>query len=265
MSNAQTAAFYDVDNTIMRGASIYHLARGLFAKGILTTSDLATYAVTQGKYLTSGSENKNDLARISANALQFAKGRTTDEMQQLCQEIFDDIMADKVWPGTVELAQQHKANGDSVWLVSAAPIELASIMADRLGLDGALGTVSEIVDDRYTGRLASRPMHGSEKSGAVARLAADNGWDLSQFFAYSDSANDIPLLSLVGHPSAVNPDGALRTHAREHGWPIHDFRREHLKAKAKPVGATALAVLGASVGLAVAVSRSRARRQATEA
>ena len=121
--------FFDVDNTIMRGASIYHLARGLFAKGILTTSDLATYAVTQGKYLTSGSENKNDLARISANALQFAKGRTTDEMQQLCQEIFDDIMADKVWPGTVELAHAHKASGHQVWLVSAAPIELAAIIA----------------------------------------------------------------------------------------------------------------------------------------
>jgi HAD superfamily hydrolase (TIGR01490 family) len=262
VTSKQIAAFFDVDNTIMRGASIYHLARGLFSKGILTASDLATYAVTQGKYLTSGSENKNDLARISANALQFAKGRTTDEMQQLCLEIFDDIMADKVWPGTVELAQQHKSDGHSVWLVSAAPIELADIMAQRLGLDGALATVSEIVNDRYTGRLASRPMHGPEKAAAVVNLAKEHDWDLRNCFAYSDSANDIPLLSLVGHPNAVNPDSTLRSHARELQWPIHDFRREHLKARAKPAGATALAVLGAGVGLAIAVSRNRAKREA---
>lgn len=253
------AAFFDVDNTIMRGASIYHLARGLFSKGILTASDLAAYAVAQGKFLTVSSESQRDLARISANALAFAKGRTRAEMDALCEEIFDEIMADKVWPGTVELAHAHKASGHEVWLVSAAPIELAEIIATRLGLDGAIATISEIADGAYTGRLAGSPMHGQAKADAVRELAERKGFTLADCYAYSDSENDIPLLTEVGNPVVVNPDGALRQYARARDWPIYDFRREHIKARyAKPATATAVAALfGAGVGVAVAVARSR--------
>jgi HAD superfamily hydrolase (TIGR01490 family) len=243
----------------MRGASIYHLARGLFAKGVLTASDLASYAVAQGKLLTTASESKRDLARISANALAFARGRSTAEMTALCQEIYDDVLADRVWPGTVELAHSHVARGHAVWLVSAAPIELAGIIAERLGLEGAIATRSEIVDDRYTGRLATPPMHGTEKAQAVRELAAERGFELAECYAYSDSQHDLPLLQLVGHPVAVNPDGALRHHAREQGWPIHDFRREHLRARyAGPAKATAVAaIVGAGVGMAMAATRSK--------
>ena len=253
------AAFFDVDNTIMRGASIYHLARGLFAKGILTAADLASYAVAQGKFLTVSSESQRDLARISSNALAFAKGRTRDEMDALCEEIFDEVMADKVWPGTVELAHAHKASGHQVWLVSAAPIELATIIANRLGLDGAIATVSEIVDGRYTGRLAGSPMHGPAKAQAVRELAERSGIALSDCFAYSDSENDIPLLTEVGHPVVVNPDSALRQYARARNWPLYDFRRDHIKERyAKPATVTAVAaVLGAGVGVAMAISKSK--------
>ena len=170
----------------------------------------------------------------------------------------DDVMADKVWPGTVQLATTHKATGHQVWLVSAAPIELATIIAERLGLDGAVATVSEIVHGTYTGKLKSEPMHGAAKAAAVATLAETHGIDLSHSFAYSDSNNDIPLLSAVGNPVAINPDGALRAHARANEWPIYDFRREHLKARyAVPAGAAALALLGAGVGVAISVVRSR--------
>jgi HAD superfamily hydrolase (TIGR01490 family) len=258
-SQQPIAAFFDIDNTVMRGASIYHLARGLFDKGVLTASDLASYALAQGKLLTTASESQRDLARISANALAFARGRSSEELMALCTEVYDDVLADRVWPGTVELAQWHLHRGHEVWLVSAAPIELAGIIADRLGLAGAIATRSEIVDGFYTGRLATPPMHGPQKAQAVADLAAERGFDLSESYAYSDSQHDLPLLELVGHPVAVNPDGALRQRARELGWPVHDFRREHLKTRyAGPAKATAVAaIVGAGVGMAVAATRSK--------
>jgi len=249
-------AFFDIDNTIMRGASIFHLARGLFARKILSATDLANFAIAQGKFLTIGSENLADMARITENALAFVTGRTSEEVIGLSEEIYDEIMADKVWPGTVQLAHTHRAAGHQVWLVSAAPIELASIIATRLGLSGAIATVSEIENGVYTGRLKNPPMHGAQKAIAVAKLASEHGLDLVHSFAYSDSNNDIPLLNSVGNPTAINPDSALRSHAVEKGWLIHDFRRQRLvKRYVVPAGATAIALVGAGAGLAIAASR----------
>ena len=97
-------------------------------------------------------------------------------------------------------------------------METATIIARRLGLTGALGTVAESVGGVYTGKLVGEPLHGPAKAEAVRALAAAEGLDLSHCAAYSDSANDIPMLSLVGHPYAINPDSRLRKHAREQGW-----------------------------------------------
>ncbi len=255
-SHGHIAAFFDIDNTIMRGASIYHLARGLFARKILSGSDLANYAIAQGRFLLSGSEHSFDMAKVAQTALAFVEGRSVAELTGLCEEIYDEIMADKVWPGTVQLAHSHRAAGHQVWLVSAAPIELAEVIATKLGLTGAVATVSEIVDGHYTGQLKTMPMHGPQKAQAVADLAQEHGINLAESFAYSDSSNDIPLLTAVGHPTAVNPDSELRDYAKTHSWPIHDFRREHLVRRyAVPVGATALALIGAGAGMVVATLR----------
>jgi HAD superfamily hydrolase (TIGR01490 family) len=249
-------AFFDIDNTIMRGASIFHLARGLFARKILSATDLANFAIAQGKFLTIGSENLSDMARITEDALSFVTGRTSEEVIGLSEEIYDEIMADKVWPGTVQLARTHRAAGHQVWLVSAAPIELANIIATRLGLSGAIATVSEIENGVYTGRLKNQPMHGEQKAIAIEKLAIEHGLDLVHSFAYSDSSNDIPLLNSVGNPTAINPDSALRNHARQNNWPILDFRRQRLvKRYGLPVGATAIALVSAGASLAIAASR----------
>ena len=255
------AAFFDIDNTIMRGASIYHLARGLVARRILKPKDLANYAITQGKFLISGRENLSDMAKVTENALSFVQGRSVEELTALAEDIYDDIMADKVWPGTVQLAHAHRTSGHQVWLVSAAPIELANVIATKLGLTGAVATVSEIIDGRYTGNLKSTPMHGPQKAQAVIDLAKQHNIDLASSFAYSDSSNDIPLLTSVGNPTAVNPDAGLRQYAEEHAWPIHDFRREHfVKRYAVPAGTTAVALIGAGAGMALAaIRRSRSK------
>lgn len=253
-------AFFDIDNTIMRGASIYHLARGLFARRVLSASDLANFAITQGKYLTYGSENLSDLSRITENALSFVTGRNVAQVTGFSEEIYDEIMADKVWPGTVQLAHAHRAAGHQVWLISAAPIELANIIANKLGLTGAIATVSEIVDGVYTGKIEGPPMHAEQKALAVTRLAKSHGIDLTSSFAYSDSSNDIPLLNCVGNPTAINPDSTLRSHANGNDWPILDFRRQRLvKRYAIPAGATVLALASAGAGIAIsATRRSRA-------
>jgi HAD superfamily hydrolase (TIGR01490 family) len=249
-------AFFDIDNTIMRGASIYHLARGLFARKILSATDLANFAIAQGKFLTYGSENLSDMARITENALSFVTGRNVEEVTALSEEIYDEIMADKVWPGTVQLAHMHRAAGHQVWLVSAAPIELANIIATKLGLTGAIATVSEVENGVYTGRLKNPPMHGAQKALAVEALAEKHDLVLNHSFAYSDSSNDIPLLNCVGNPTAINPDSELRSYASEHGWPVHDFRRQRLiKRYGVPAGATAIALIGAGAGIAIAASR----------
>ncbi len=121
-----------------------------------------------------------------------------EELESLSQEIFDEAMAHRIWPGTRALAQLHLDQGQRVWLVTAAPVEIARIIAHRLGLTGAMGTVAEHVDGVYTGRLVGDLLHGPAKAEAVRALAAREGLDLARCSAYSDSYNDLPMLSLVG-------------------------------------------------------------------
>ena len=154
--------------------------------------------------------------------------------------------------------QRHLDAGQRVWLVTATPVELANILARRLGLTGALGTVAESVDGVYTGRLVGGLLHGEAKAAAIRALAEREGLDLARSSAYSDSANDLPMLSLVGHPIAVNPDAELRAVATERGWPMHDFRsgrRATLVALPVAAGAGALAG-GLAAGLALRKRRS---------
>jgi phosphoserine phosphatase len=162
-------------------------------------------------------------------------------------------MADRIWEGTRELAQRHLEAGQRVWLVTATPVELASIIARRLGLTGALGTVAESVDGVYTGRLVGGLLHGPAKAVAIEALAEREGLDLARCAAYSDSANDLPMLRLVGFPAAVNPDAELRAEARANNWPVHDFRsgrKATLVALPTAAGAGALAG-GIAAGIAL--------------
>ena len=183
-------------------------------------------------------------------ALAFIAGHTVTELEEVSEEIFDEGMAHRIWPGTRALAQMHLDQGQRVWLVTAAPIEIASLIARRLGLTGALGTVAEHVDGVYTGRLVGDMLHGPAKAVAVQALAEREGLDLAACSAYSDSANDLPMLGLVGDPCAINPDPKLRAHARAHGWRIRDYRTGRKAARAGLVvgsAATGAAVAGALV------------------
>ncbi|MFC3985036.1 HAD family hydrolase [Streptosporangium jomthongense] len=250
-----SAAFFDVDNTMMRGASIYHFARGLASRGLFTTKDLLRFALGQVIFRVRGDENPDHIAKARETALAFVAGSKVEEIVRLGEEIYDEVMADRIWAGTRALAQGHLDAGRRVWLVTATPVELARVIAQRLGLTGALGTVAETRDGVYTGRLVGDLLHGPAKAAAVRALARREGLDLDRCSAYSDSANDLPLLSLVGHATAVNPDAELRDYARENGWDIRDFRTGRKATMiGLPIAAGAGAVAG---GVAAAVALRR--------
>lgn len=250
------AAFFDVDNTMMVGASMFHFARGLASRKYFSTTDLAGFAWQQVKFRIGGRENANGIQQSREQALSFVAGRSVAELVRLGEEIYDDLMADRIWSGTRALAQMHLDAGQRVWLVTATPVELAQIIARRLGLTGALGTVAESVDGVYTGRLVGELLHGKAKAHAVRALATAEGLDLRRCTAYSDSSNDVPMLSVVGTAVAVNPDPALRDIAHRRHWEIRDFRTGR---KAARIGVPSVLGAGAVAG-AVAAGMAYRRR-----
>jgi HAD superfamily hydrolase (TIGR01490 family) len=252
------AAFFDVDNTLMRGASIYHFARGLAARRMFGPRDLVRLTWSQLAFRLRGAENADHIDAAREAALAFVAGHRVDDIVQLGEEIYDASMADRIWEGARELTRQHLQSGQRVWLVTATPVELATILARRLGLTGALGTVAETADGVYTGRLVGGLLHGQAKAAAISALAEREGLDLARCSAYSDSANDLPMLELVGHPSVVNPDADLLRQARNRDWPVHDFRAgRRATLIALPVAAGAGAIAG-GITAGVALRRRRA-------
>jgi HAD superfamily hydrolase (TIGR01490 family) len=250
------AAFFDVDNTIMQGASIFHLARGLHRRKFFTTKDIAKATWQQLYFRIAGVEDPAHIAKARASALAFIAGHRVSELEEIGEEIFDEHMAHKIWPGTRAIAQWHLDRGQRVWLVTAAPVEIATVISRRLGLTGALGTVPEHVDGVYTGELVGEMLHGEGKAEAIRALAEREGLVLDDCYAYSDSSNDLPMLSLVGHPCAVNPDSTLRAYAKSNGWRIRDYRTGRKVAMAG--GKTAVAAIAA--GGAWRVLRHRKNR-----
>lgn len=231
------AAFFDVDNTMMRGASLFYFAQGLAARNFFPAATLLFFGWQQLKFRVVGKELSLAEIRTSREqALSFVAGRPAQQFIEIGEDIYDELMADRIWTGTLALAQMHLDAGQRVWLVTASPVELATIIARRLGLTGALGTVAEAVDGVYTGRLVGDVLHGAAKAQAVRALALKEGLDLQRCTAYSDSANDIPMLSLVGTAVAVNPDPDLRDTARARGWEIREFRARRKAARTSVLG-----------------------------
>jgi HAD superfamily hydrolase (TIGR01490 family) len=256
-ADVEAAAFFDVDNTMMQGASIYYLARGLAARKYFTTGDLLRFGLQQLKFRLLASENAGDVSSARDAALAFVADWRVDDLERLSEEIFDELMAERIWAGTRALAQMHLDAGQRVWLVTAAPVELGRVIAKRLGLTGAVGTVAEVRDGHYTGRLVGDLMHGPAKAEAINALAGIEGLDLTRCSAYSDSVNDIPMLSAVGHAVAVNPDSALRNEARRRGWEIRDFRTGRKAAKVAVPAAMGTAVAAGVVVAGVTFARRR--------
>ena len=256
-TGAPSAAFFDLDNTLLHGASLFLIGRGMHARGVVSTGDVLRGAWQQLVFRLVGVRHGH-VSAVRDRGLALGAGVEVAPLVAIGEEIFDELIADRILAETLALAQAHLARGEDVFIVTAAPAELARIVAQRLGLTGALGTVSEVEDGRWTGRLVGQLLHGPAKAEAVIRLAAERRYDLTRCAAYSDSVNDLPLLSVVGCPHAVNPDRRLRAHADTHGWPIRDFRTG--RRRVLLVSALAGATVGAGA-VGIVASRSRSGRQ----
>jgi HAD superfamily hydrolase (TIGR01490 family) len=256
--DTRAAAFFDLDNTIMRGAALFHFGRGLYKRKFFRKRELARFAWQQAYFRLAGSEHSGHMQDARDSALSIVRGHRVAELMSIGEEIYDEYLADRMWAGTRALAQAHLDAGQQVWLVTATPVETATIIARRLGFTGALGTVAESVGGVYTGRLVGEPLHGPAKAAAVRALAAAEDLDLDRCAAYSDSANDIPMLSLVGYPYAINPDSDLRAHARAQGWRLRDYRTGR---KAVRIGVPAAAGAGAVAGGTIAALTLHRKRR----
>lgn len=222
------AAFFDVDNTLVRGSTLYFLGRGMYQRGFFTKADISRFVVANLRFRMTGVEKQDVIDRYQKAATDFVGGHKVTDILKLGEEIYDEFVSPKLWQGTYRIAQAHLSKGEDVWLVTAAPQDMANIIASRLGFTGALGTKVIVQDGIYTGDLDGKILHGSEKAVAITFLAEERGYELAHCYSYSDSHNDLPLLNAVGHPSAINPDAILRIKALAEGWPIHDFRRVRL-------------------------------------
>ena len=249
------AAFFDLDNTIVQGASIFHFAKGMYRRGFFDARTILKALWFQTYFRAAGKERAAHVADARETMLSFIAGHTVAEITQVGEEVYEESVAQRIWPGTRAIAQLHLDAGQQVWLVTAAPIEMAGIIAARLGLTGALGTTAEHEDGVYTGRLVGDMLHGPAKALAVRDLALEHGLDLQRSFAYSDSYNDLPMLSLVGHPCAINPDRRLSAHAEEQDWQVRDFRTGRRAARLGLLGAGGAGAAAGAVAAGVAVTR----------
>ena len=223
------AAFFDVDNTILRGSSSFLFGKSAFERKFFSRKDFWRFAWHQFVFIWKG-ENNTKLSALKDRALSLVEGQRVSDLQELVDEVYEKHIKLKLWPETVRLAKDHIKQGREVWLVTAAPQELGDVIAHELGLTGAIGTKVERKNGILTGKLVGKPIHGAEKRKALKALAKDRNLSLKRSYAYSDSQNDLPMLTAVGHPVAVNPDKILTRYAKAADWPIYDFKKRELKA-----------------------------------
>jgi HAD superfamily hydrolase (TIGR01490 family) len=255
------AAFFDLDKTLIPGSSLFLLARGAYERDMLRVRDILRFAWGQVMFRLRGeSSGGADMSRDST--LEFVSGRTQAELLQMGREIVEERIIPRVYEDIVRVIQGHQQHGDLTFLVTAAPIELAEVIASELKMTNAIATVSELDDaGYYTGRLLGGVMHGQAKAKAVAETAAEQGLDLADCSAYSDSINDLPLLESVGDPHAVNPEHELKRIARMRGWPIHELRtRRRALLIGVPAGLGGAGLLSLGIALGMAIERRRSDR-----
>jgi HAD superfamily hydrolase (TIGR01490 family) len=216
-----SAAFFDLDRTLIRRSSVLALAGSFRRRGLISRLDLAKSAFWQVLFVLHGASAER-VRSAAEDGMKILKGFSVADLQALVGDAMEPVLRPLVYDEPLHLVRAHRERGERVYIVSATLQEIVEHIADDLGFDGAIGSTCEIVDGVYTGRSV-RAAHGAGKADAVRELAADDGIDLAGSTAYSDSYSDVPFLEAVGHPVAANPDRKLRRIARERGWPVVDF------------------------------------------
>lgn len=240
----------------MAGSSAFQFGRAAYKAGLLSRRRLASDAWANLLFRLRGATDERSFAlreRVSGSL----RGVRVRDVERLGADVLAGILP-RIYPQMLALAYEHQDAGRRVYIVTAAADELAQVLAQVLALDGAVGSrFSEAVEGVYTGTPAGPYVYGAEKAQAIAQLAGREGIDLNASYAYSDSESDVPMLRVVGHPVAVNPDAALAQLARQEGWEVLRFERLARRLKA----AAALAGAAAAGGAGSAALAARARRR----
>ena len=213
------AAFFDLDRTLLRRSSALALAPTFRARGLISRRQMARAAAWQLMFMLRGA-SADTVKPAAEGGLLVLCGFSPQEMQALVVDSMERVLKPLVYAESLDLVELHRSRGEPVYIVSATLQEIVQVIADDLGFDGALGTIVEVEDGKYTGR-ATRPLHAENKARCIREL----GHDLDASTAYSDSHTDLPFLEAVGHPVVVNPDRKLRRIAAQRGWPVLEFGR----------------------------------------
>jgi HAD superfamily hydrolase (TIGR01490 family) len=220
----RAAAFFDLDKTLMSGSSGMQFARVAARQGIVSRRQLARWGRDHLRYRLRGATDEE-----TADVLKVARELITGVSEKAIARMGPEVMAailPRIYPQMLDEVHTHQDAGRSTVIVSAAGNDVVTSLAQVLQMDGGIGTRYEVdADGRFTGRLEGPFVYGPGKVEAMERFAAEHGIDLSESFAYSDSASDLPMLRAVGNPVVVNPDTELARVAAEEGWSSLRFER----------------------------------------
>jgi HAD superfamily hydrolase (TIGR01490 family) len=252
-SAGQTAAFFDLDKTIIAKSSVLAFGKPFYQSGLLNRRAVLRSAYAQFVFALAGAD-EDQIERMRAYLTSMCTGWDVSQVREIVSETLHQIIDPIVFNEAVVLIGEHKAAGRDVVIVSSSGEEIVAPIGAMLGADHVVATQMHVADGKYTGEIG-RYTYGPEKANAIRALAEERGYDLAGCYAYSDSATDVPMLEAVGHPFAVNADRALRRVAAERGWPmlvfsnavplrerISGLRPEHPTATATVVGAGVVAV-----------------------
>lgn len=214
-------AIFDLDNTLLGGDSDHAWGEFVVAQSIV---DAATYQERNDQFFNDYLAGRLDIEVYLNFCLQMLAEHPEEHLdawhQQFMREMIDPIML----PKAIELIEEHRQAGDTLMIITATNRFITGPIAARLGIDILLATECERADGRYTGRTTDIPCFREGKVTRLERWLMENDESLEGACFYSDSFNDLPLLSMVDRPVAVDPDEKLRAHAKDKGWEIISLR-----------------------------------------
>jgi HAD superfamily hydrolase (TIGR01490 family) len=219
--NSVQLAIFDLDNTLLAGDSDYLWGKFLAERGIV---DAEIYEKENQRFYDEYKAGQLDIFEFLAFSLQPLTKHTPEVLATLHHEFMRACIHPIITPAARQLLAQHRDNGDVLLIITATNRFITAPIAEELGVPHLLATDPEIRNGRYTGRVVGTPCF---REGKVERLQAwlkQTGYNLAKSWFYSDSHNDLPLLEMVSHPVAVDPDETLADHAEAKGWPIISLR-----------------------------------------
>ncbi len=209
---ARTAAFFDLDKTIIAKSSTLAFSKPFFNQGLLNRRAVLKSSYAQFIYLLSGADH-DQMDRMRAHMTNMCTGWDVEQVKSIVNETLHDIVTPLVFAEAADLIAAHKLCGRDVVVVSASGEEIVAPIARALGATHAMATRMVVEDGKYTGEIAFY-CYGEGKVQAIRELAAREGYPLEHCYAYSDSITDLPMLEAVGHPSVVNPDRGIAQRSR---------------------------------------------------